>query len=260
MRTFSGSWSWCCRVSCVLSGPAFAAGDAAKGKAAYAKCAICHQVGPNAQNAVGPELNGIVGRKAASVADFAYSPGHEEARRGGLRLDRGEHRQVDRRSEGDDPGFADGAQLFQGIPDAQRAGRHHRLSEDALTRPLKARASFRRRRSVAGWRPRAAWAARARAQLPLCPGAEFLDVVEDRLEEIVPVALLLGDLAPGRAQGGKHVVRPLLDANAALGVRLARASACSRALSASVALQASRGTRRRSGRAADRTARPSDPC
>jgi cytochrome c len=56
--------------------PASAQGDAAKGKEAFAKCAICHQIGPGAQNLVGPELNGIVGRKAASVASYtAYSPG-----------------------------------------------------------------------------------------------------------------------------------------------------------------------------------------
>ena len=60
----------------VLSSPAAAEGDAAKGKAVYAKCAICHQIGPDAQNLVGPELNGIVGRKAASVVDYAtYSAG-----------------------------------------------------------------------------------------------------------------------------------------------------------------------------------------
>ena len=51
------------------------AGDAAKGKAAFAKCAICHQVGPGAATLVGPELNGIVGRKAGSVADYPYSAG-----------------------------------------------------------------------------------------------------------------------------------------------------------------------------------------
>jgi cytochrome c len=60
----------------VLGGSAFAAGDAEKGKAAFAKCGICHQVGPGAKTLVGPELNGIVGRKAASVADFpSYSAG-----------------------------------------------------------------------------------------------------------------------------------------------------------------------------------------
>ena len=59
-----------------LAGPASAAGDAEAGKAAFAtKCGICHQGGPNAQTVVGPELNGIVGRKAASVEGYAYSPG-----------------------------------------------------------------------------------------------------------------------------------------------------------------------------------------
>ncbi len=59
----------------VLSGQASAEGDAAKGQAAFAKCAICHQAGANAQNAVGPELTKIVGRKAASAPGFTYSPG-----------------------------------------------------------------------------------------------------------------------------------------------------------------------------------------
>lgn len=59
-----------------LSAPATAA-DAEKGKTSFnAKCGICHQVGPNAQNLVGPELNAVVGRKAASVADYTmYSTG-----------------------------------------------------------------------------------------------------------------------------------------------------------------------------------------
>ena len=69
---------WCLSAAALgaLSGPAMAA-DAEKGKAAFAaKCALCHQIGPNAQNLVGPELNGIAGRKAASVADYAmYSAG-----------------------------------------------------------------------------------------------------------------------------------------------------------------------------------------
>ena len=61
-----------------LGGSAFGAGDAAKGKEVFttALCATCHQVGPGAKNGVGPELNGIVGRKAASVADYpSYSAG-----------------------------------------------------------------------------------------------------------------------------------------------------------------------------------------
>jgi len=69
---------WCLSAAALvaLSGPAMAA-DAEKGKTAFtAKCALCHQIGPNAQNLVGPELNGIAGGKAASVADYAmYSAG-----------------------------------------------------------------------------------------------------------------------------------------------------------------------------------------
>jgi len=56
------------------SAPASAA-DAKAGKAAFAKCGICHQLGPNAQIVVGPPLNGIVGKTAAAYEGFAYSPG-----------------------------------------------------------------------------------------------------------------------------------------------------------------------------------------
>lgn len=50
-----------------------AAGDAAKGEKVFKKCGACHAVGPEAKNKVGPVLTGIVGRPAASIADFAYS-------------------------------------------------------------------------------------------------------------------------------------------------------------------------------------------
>ena len=58
-----------------LVGPASAAGDAERGKEAFAKCAICHQVGPDAQIVVGPPLNGVIGRKAGTFPDFTYSAG-----------------------------------------------------------------------------------------------------------------------------------------------------------------------------------------
>lgn len=60
-----------------LSDAAVAAGDAEKGKQLFAtNCGICHQVGEGAKTVIGPELNGTVGRKAASVADFTlYSAG-----------------------------------------------------------------------------------------------------------------------------------------------------------------------------------------
>ncbi|AMO98032.1 cytochrome c2 domain protein [Collimonas arenae] len=52
---------------------ASAAGDPIAGKAAFAKCASCHQVGPSARGGFGPQLNGIIGRPAASTKDYKYS-------------------------------------------------------------------------------------------------------------------------------------------------------------------------------------------
>jgi cytochrome c2 len=46
-------------------------GDAAHGKTLYAQCRACHM--PQA-NSIGPKHCGVVGRKAASVADYDYSP------------------------------------------------------------------------------------------------------------------------------------------------------------------------------------------
>lgn len=57
----------------VTAARAETAGDVAKGEKAFKKCAACHAVGADAKNKVGPVLNGIVGRPAASIADFAYS-------------------------------------------------------------------------------------------------------------------------------------------------------------------------------------------
>ncbi|MDZ5449532.1 cytochrome c family protein [Labrys sp. ZIDIC5] len=56
----------------LLASPAFA-GDAVKGKAGFARCAACHRVGEGAKNVVGPQLNGVVGRPAATAPDYVYS-------------------------------------------------------------------------------------------------------------------------------------------------------------------------------------------
>ena len=52
-------------------GPAIAAGDPAKGKAVYAqRCGSCHSI---EYNGTGPAHRGLLGRKAGTVPDFAYS-------------------------------------------------------------------------------------------------------------------------------------------------------------------------------------------
>jgi cytochrome c len=48
--------------------------DAAAGEKVFTQCRACHQIGENAKNAVGPELNGVIGRKAGSAPDYNYSP------------------------------------------------------------------------------------------------------------------------------------------------------------------------------------------
>ena len=47
--------------------------DVAAGKTSFNKCMACHAVGEGAKNKVGPELNGLDGRKSGSVAGYAYS-------------------------------------------------------------------------------------------------------------------------------------------------------------------------------------------
>ena len=47
--------------------------DAAAGEKVFGMCKACHQIGENAKSAVGPVLNGVIGRTAGSVAGYSYS-------------------------------------------------------------------------------------------------------------------------------------------------------------------------------------------
>lgn len=51
--------------------PAAAPIDGAK---VFAQCRACHTIEKGGKNLVGPNLHGVVGRKAASVPGFNYSP------------------------------------------------------------------------------------------------------------------------------------------------------------------------------------------
>jgi len=52
---------------------AHAAGDAKAGATVFKRCAVCHTNDKGGGDALGPNLFGIVGRKAASREGFAYS-------------------------------------------------------------------------------------------------------------------------------------------------------------------------------------------
>jgi cytochrome c len=58
--------------------------DATKGQVVFNACRACHTIGADARNKAGPQLNGIVGHKAAAVPGFRYSDAMTEAARNGL--------------------------------------------------------------------------------------------------------------------------------------------------------------------------------
>ena len=53
-------------------GPAYAEGDAKKGKSVFKRCLACHDI-KKEKNKVGPHLVGIVGRKGGIAEKYKYS-------------------------------------------------------------------------------------------------------------------------------------------------------------------------------------------
>ena len=78
-------------VLATAAAPAFAAGDATKGEATFKQCQTCHSVVNDAGERLagkgsktGPNLFGIVGRKAGSYPDFKYGKSIVAAGEAGL--------------------------------------------------------------------------------------------------------------------------------------------------------------------------------
>ena len=63
----------------ILSTVSAFAQDAASGEKIFTQCKACHQIGENAKNAVGPELNGLFGRKAGAVPGYSYSAANKNS-------------------------------------------------------------------------------------------------------------------------------------------------------------------------------------
>ena len=67
-------------LAIVLASQALAAGAAPseaqlkRGKLLFTQCPACHQLKPGAPSMLGPNLAGLMGRKAATVSGFNYSP------------------------------------------------------------------------------------------------------------------------------------------------------------------------------------------
>jgi cytochrome c len=61
------------------------AGDAANGEKEFPRrCGICHSIGGSPKRPTGPDLTGVVGRKAGTTEGYAYSPLNKAAGEAGL--------------------------------------------------------------------------------------------------------------------------------------------------------------------------------
>jgi cytochrome c len=66
-------------IALVASTAAASAQDVAAGEQSFKKCLPCHSVGEGAKNKVGPELNGLDGRKSGSAEGFNYTEANKNS-------------------------------------------------------------------------------------------------------------------------------------------------------------------------------------
>ena len=66
-------------LAAILATPSAYAQDSAAGEKVFTKCRACHQIGETARNGVGPNLNGLIGRKSGSVEGYSYSDANKNS-------------------------------------------------------------------------------------------------------------------------------------------------------------------------------------
>ena len=71
-------------VVLLTSTAAAAGGDAGRGERVFQRCFACHSVDPAERNLPGPNLHGVVGRRAAALPEFEYSPAMQALGKTGL--------------------------------------------------------------------------------------------------------------------------------------------------------------------------------
>jgi cytochrome c len=64
--------------------PAAQAHNAEAGRTVFNQCRACHTIDAGGRNGVGPNLHGVVGRRAGAVEGFRYSAPMRTAAEGGL--------------------------------------------------------------------------------------------------------------------------------------------------------------------------------
>ena len=66
-------------VASSFAATAALAQDAAAGKTSFNKCLVCHAIGEDAKNKIGPQLNGLDGRKSGTAPDYSYSDANKNS-------------------------------------------------------------------------------------------------------------------------------------------------------------------------------------
>jgi cytochrome c len=66
-------------VTSLIATASALAQDAAVGKTSFNKCLACHSIGEGAKNKVGPQLNGLDGRKSGTAEGYSYSDANKNS-------------------------------------------------------------------------------------------------------------------------------------------------------------------------------------
>jgi cytochrome c len=99
----------------IASTVASRAQDAAAGETVFKPCMACHKIGEGAENSVGPELNGIDGRKSGSAPGYNYSDANKNS---GITWDLATFKEYIKDPRGKIPGTK---MFFPGIKDEKKA-------------------------------------------------------------------------------------------------------------------------------------------
>ncbi len=90
--------------------------DVAAGENSFKKCRACHSIGEGAKNLVGPQLNGLDGRKSGTTPDYNYSDANKKS---GLTWDEATFKDYIKDPRAKIPGTK---MIFPGIKNEKEAG------------------------------------------------------------------------------------------------------------------------------------------
>jgi cytochrome c len=100
----------------IATSSAALAQDTAAGKTSFNKCLACHAIGEGAKNKVGPELNGLKGRKSGTAEGYSYSEANKNS---GITWDEATFKDYIKDPKAKIPGTK---MVFAGIKNEQEAG------------------------------------------------------------------------------------------------------------------------------------------